>query len=413
MRTQLPRKVFFVSGAVLIGIAICVSMWLFLREHKKQVFQKDSTTTTHSNRGVTKSGNTLQPSKNPHGNLGEAQLSFEGSIARGAKSNFMSMLSEDELANPDMQKYLKAMDSPEAIEWTKDMMENGGPSYRKWFDVLESQGIPVDREVFSKLFYKVFPTGEPEDYEPEMRLELAKLFLDAKPVDPQDPMKAQQQRLNVYYDFMKQDERNFAWMAGQFDADWMGIPGTESNPAIEWMTDVQRNAASIVAAAETTSVDTPEVQQEAPSWDMSSVMESPSTFDSETEVPTTPDTSGSAPMTDAEIEAAIEKSLTSQPPDTPTATSQDTPSEIQSNLETTLKAQFSSERFKRAMDTLDKYGPEEGLRRLRENDPEVASQIERHRNRSRSSSVPRIPTSRDLPRSIGEDSDKSEEEVSR
>ena len=41
-------------------------------------------------------------------------------------------------------------------------------------------------------------------------------------------------------------------------------------------------------------------------------------------------------------------------------------------VETILKAQFSSERFERAMSTLQRYGPEEGLRRLRENDPEVA-----------------------------------------
>ena len=61
-------------------------------------------------------------------------------------------------------------------------------------------------------------------------------------------------------------------------------------------------------------------------------------------------------------------------------------------LEASLKEQFSSERFGRAMDTLEQYGPEEGLRHLKENDPEIAKQIERHRNRSRS-----------------EDSDKSEE----
>lgn len=50
-------------------------------------------------------------------------------------------------------------------------------------------------------------------------------------------------------------------------------------------------------------------------------------------------------------------------------------------LETTLSEQFSSERFKRAMDTLERYGPEEGLRRLRESDPEVAEQLQRQRNR--------------------------------
>ena len=86
-------------------------------------------------------------------------------------------------------------------------------------------------------------------------------------------------------------------------------------------------------------------------------------------------------MTDADIEAAIEESLTTQPPSTPTAQKTDTPGEIQTNFENALKSEFSKERFDRAMDTLEQYGPEEGLRRLRENDPEVAKQVEQSRKR--------------------------------
>ena len=360
MKTKATRKVVFMCSMVLIGIAVCMSVWFFLRDHKAQVLQGNSTPIAHN------------------GNRGEALLSFEESVARGAKSTFMSLYSEDELATPHMQKFLNAMDSPEAIEWMKDMMETG-PSYRKFWDVLESQGIPVDREVFAKLFHKVFPTGEPEDYEPEMRLEMAKLFLASEPVDLTDPIAAHSHRVEVYSKFMRQTDKNFVWLAGFFDADWDGVHRTTSNPALEWMTDVQRNAASIVQNAETVGVNTPEIQTSAPSWDMSSVMDPPAASDRETEEPTTLDTSQRATMTDAEIKAEIERSLTHQTPEIPTTTPPDTPGEIQNNLETTLKAQFSSERFDRAMDTLDRYGPEEGLRRLRENDPEVAKQIEQHR----------------------------------
>ena len=49
--------------------------------------------------------------------------------------------------------------------------------------------------------------------------------------------------------------------------------------------------------------------------------------------------------------------------------------------EASLKERFSSERLDRAKDTLERYGPEEGLRRLREDDPEVARQMERQRAR--------------------------------
>ncbi len=54
---------------------------------------------------------------------------------------------------------------------------------------------------------------------------------------------------------------------------------------------------------------------------------------------------------------------------------------IEEDIKTTLSEQFSSERFDRAMSTLERYGAEEGLRRLRENDPEVAERIDRQRNR--------------------------------
>ena len=47
------------------------------------------------------------------------------------------------------------------------------------------------------------------------------------------------------------------------------------------------------------------------------------------------------------------------------------------NLDTVLRQQFSPERFSRAMNTLNQYGPEEGLRRLKHSDPEVAKRIER------------------------------------
>ncbi len=51
-------------------------------------------------------------------------------------------------------------------------------------------------------------------------------------------------------------------------------------------------------------------------------------------------------------------------------------------FETSLKEQFSSERFEWAMSTLERYGTEEGLRRLKESDPEIAEQVERLRSRA-------------------------------
>ena len=374
MKTASIRKGMLVGIALLIGIGVCVSVWFFLWEHRlRDIPEREHSSGEQQslfpagNRLTTENRNALQSTSNPD----EEPLERDERVARNAKSNFMSLWSAEELTTPRMQKILGIYDSPEYIEFLKDMRKNG-PSTRKWFDFLESQGVPVDREMFKGLFRGKFSTGGPEDYEPEMRVEVAKLFLAAAPVDLTDPEAAANQRREVLREFRLKDERNSVWFLGQFDADWDGAlrverKGMESNPALAWMIDVQRNAAKVAG------VDAPETQASASSWDLSSVGESSSASHGETEVPTTLETSARAPMTDAEIEAPIEKSLTPQPPDIP--------SEIQSKLETTLSAQFSSERFERAMSTLERYGPEEGLRRLRENDPEVAKQVEQYRKR--------------------------------
>ena len=61
-----------------------------------------------------------------------------------------------------------------------------------------------------------------------------------------------------------------------------------------------------------------------------------------------------------------------------------TPSELElskllteERFETTLRERFSPEQFNRAMQTLNRYGPKEGLRRLKEDDAEVAKHVER------------------------------------
>ena len=162
--------------------------------------------TEPSNELKTERINTGQPKKNTDENQGDEQLTFEQltleeraeRIAQRAKSSYISTLSEEELARPDIQKWIDVYDSPEYREMVKEVMENGSYSRRKFWDVLESQGIPVDRGVFAAVFRKVFPTGEPEDYEPEMRLEMAKLFLAAEPVDLTDPIAVNRQRLEVY-----------------------------------------------------------------------------------------------------------------------------------------------------------------------------------------------------------------------
>lgn len=379
------KKSIYVSGALLVGIVICMSVFFGLREHKERELQGKSNFTLQKN------GISTAPPTAPRGNPNpeEDSLTLDERIVQSSINNFMSLHSEDELATPEKQKKLEIMNSPEYLEFRKNGREKGY-RFRQHADFWESHGFPVERWIFKDAFRKEFPTGEPDDYEPEMRLKMAKLLLSQEPAELTDPREAALQRQQAALKFIREDGRNIGWLSGQFGIDHDGVmlagweEGAQSNPAFIWMTDVQRNAASIVANAEAAAVPEIDTEKSAPSWDLSSVMESPSASHSETGMPTTPDTSASVPMTDAEIEAESEKSLTPQLPDITTNQRLDTPREIQSNLETALREQFSSERFERAMSTLDKYGPEEGLRRLRENDPEVAKQIEnaRHRNKA-------------------------------
>ena len=68
-------------------------------------------------------------------------------------------------------------------------------------------------------------------------------------------------------------------------------------------------------------------------------------------------------MNDTEIEAELEKLFSEQ------------------SIETSLREKFSIERLNHVSETLNRHGPEEGLRRLQKSDPEIADQIRQLVNR--------------------------------
>ena len=372
MKTEQLKKVLIVSSMILIGVVICVSTWFFLSGYKAMDRQEQSQQSVPK---ISKDANNEAAKIAP---LTREPVTRREKVARQSRKMFKSRLSEEQLANPHFQKMLEVMDSPEFAELPSF------PSIHEWKDLLESKGVPVTRGN-PGVFTKHPPFMSLDDYEPIIRQRLAELFLTAEPVDMTDPKAAIAHRLEIFSKLNKAVPEGQAWFMERFGDDWVEIirphEGMENNPAVIWVTDIQQNAERIVAAAATVRTDA--LKASAPSWDMSSVAESSKASDSETEMPTPLDTKAHPPMTDAEIEAAIEKSLTLQTREALPNERPDTPGGIQSNIEASLKAQFSSERFDRAMDTLDKYGPQEGLRRLREHDPEVAKQVEKARHHNR------------------------------
>ncbi len=379
MKTKEPKTVMVVATVLLIGVAICVSVWFFLREYKGTEIQTPSQQSLSNASKATNSETSkiAPPSHDSHDR--EEPATRREIITRQSRKMFRSHLSEEQLANPHFQKVLEVMDSPEYADLPSS------PSIHEWKDLLESKGVPVTRGN-PGFFTEHPPFMNLEDYEPIARLRIAKSFLAQEPVDMTDPEAASNLRTKVLSVLNDAEGSGFRWYLERFGDDWGEAfrvhEGMENNPAVIWMTDIQQNAASIVQAAEQTQ--RAALNASTPSWDMSVVMESPSVSSDAT---TGESPSISPPATDALDRSAIPKpeadaaatpaqGLTDAP-QTPTNFS------TVEGLEASLKEQFSSERFDRAMSTLERYGPEEGLRRLRESDPEIAKQVEKARDHNR------------------------------
>ena len=384
MKTEYNRKAILMGSAVLIGMVVCLFIWFFLREHKTQSLLVHENSTSSNNEILTENRKVLKEKQDLEGNQNEDSLTVYERIAQRTRRNIMSMYSEKQLATPRLQKKLAVMDSPEYIEFLKSR-----PNTRMTREFWKSKGVPVpvDQEVFNTIYHNKFETGQPVDYEAEMSVKLAKMFLATDPVELTNPAAAAEQRAKVLLEFnTRKDPRNLAWFLAYFGEDWDGAFQIEfkadgNNPALAWVSNIQQNAASIVAAAEQARVEA--IEASAPAWDMSAVMESPSVSSDAT---TEESPSVSPPAIDALEPPAIPKPETDAAA-TPAPGLTDVP-KTPTNLPTveglgaSLKEQFSSERFDRAMSTLERYGPEEGLRRLKESDPEVAEQVERHRNQT-------------------------------
>ena len=82
-------------------------------------------------------------------------------------------------------------------------------------------------------------------------------------------------------------------------------------------------------------------------------------------------------MTDAEIEAEFSKYFSEAELEKQMMPSAPMDVSIQENFDTELRRQFSPKRVDHAMQTLERYGPEEGLRKLKAVDPEMSTHLQR------------------------------------
>ena len=250
-----------------------------------------------------------------------------------------------------------AMASPAYEAYTRKQAERLGFNVVLWWEFLEAAGITHNGRILqAAAFEKHFPDGGSyADYEPMMELEVAEMFLE----DPSQSVMDVLQRFNA-------TQSNRVWRFGYFN----GYEGE-----YEWGQRIQRDAVDIVVNGirqhdtfeGSPSPSVPEsLATEGFSTDVGAAVRPPDPSGIPAEMPSFAE-SETLPESFEALETQFFQGLEADVPAFPT----------DARLETQLRERFSPDRFSTATQTLRRYGPEEGLRRLKASDPEVATHIER------------------------------------
>ncbi len=348
-------------------------------------------------------------------NVGERQ---DTDVPADGTAYLKSLLTPEQLESEKWQHHIKVTESDEYREFKET-----DPTLEEDFNFLADRGIDVPRNVNTLLFRQSFPTGEPADFEPEMRARLKEMFIAAsvQAVGPaplhliqrakaltdaekehvnqlvdrygiegtverlgvSDPELAElfeygaygaleQDRIfNVITAFWEEDDkRAFHWSMGQFKGRYVG-----EGSSFEWAEAVLAEVTEAAAAdpffyPSQTPVPVVEEDKVKPVLDAAGTANEPKEAqnrDIPTVISTEPeirDDKGGEDVKDR-VEPITESG-------TEFATQF-----TESDFGAALQAQFSPERRDAALGLLNRYGREEGLRRLKTSDPELAKQMER------------------------------------
>lgn len=355
----MTKKLIFYLGAVTVALAISTVGWFLLKGEDKHLKATPVDTEVTSTVMPTESTQSLSKAE-------EAQRTpAERTVERTRQTLNTFYQETGQVENPYVQQLMRAMESPAYEEYMKQQHATPGFSFKLYFDFLESQGVESHRDMYENNFRQYYPTGTLASYEPMMRKRLAEHFLDATPIDPTDLGAVTQQISEVMEAFDKvPEQRN--WVLANFlgEGEW------------DWATDIQKNAASILAES-TESLDMlePTLFTDIEPDEAFSFTRQPTTEN--IDIPSEPEHLSEIlpplealepiPENAGALEAELIKDIFADIPDLPT----------EADFQKTLRERFSPQRFNTAMQTLNQYGPEEGLRRLKASDPEMATHVER------------------------------------
>ena len=402
---QTKRLVYIFIGVVILTLGI--AFWRVTQNSPSPV-QKEFLTTHPSD--ATNEPPTQAPHSSEEPALTEDATSWHAESIAFTKSLF----SEEQLAKPEAQRIFKLLESEEYQSFTATPR-----TMEERFEFLADRGADVPRNLNMLLFRKSFPTGEPADFESMMRQKLLHMLQEAGIGGPEevpaeilamranpnlmteltqvaalleeygqeegllrlyasDPALArgvewglQQERahkkkravIRAFWD----EERHFHWQMGYFKGQFAGEEGSSA-----WVDEV---LASLSPAAPAVPMFVEPTEVSSPSKNEGQV---------ETGVPdisTTPREKQHLPPSDSPIVREGETRPTSPAaPEQGKRLMSSTPRTslpADADFETVLSERFSPARLNRAVETLNRYGPEEGVRRLKASDPELAVQVER------------------------------------
>ena len=187
------NKVFYiVLGVVLILISVSAFLWFS---------QPADVTEPHHH--------THQGEKHSAHDHDHQPSTVSKTIKSGVMDQFGDFFSEEDLANPEVKRMFEILESPAG----QAFLESNPNGLADTLAFFESQGVKVNRNMFTEQYREVFPTGEPEELEAKMRQRLVEAIGSAE-TDPQN-----NEELNHFIDnlteFLK-DEQNYAWVSGRF-----------------------------------------------------------------------------------------------------------------------------------------------------------------------------------------------------
>ena len=263
-------------------------------------------------------------------------------------ARFKSWQTSEQLADPRIKKFLEVMESEAYLELVKS-----GATFDELTNFMADKGLGVPRNPTQVMFRRFFPTGDPADYEPEMRTKLSALIVESGGDSSQ-----------VISEFIE-DERNRIWFLGYFGSR-VNQRDMNLDHIDNWVKDVSRNAMSEAEASVSTPVEI------SPRFEDSTVTPGIN-IPADTQSP-------QEQFTRDALHTSKEKDLERGEDITTKLIEQLKRSEFnlptEENIETALRAQFSPKRLNKAMQTLSQYGTEEGIRRLKISDPELAKRIQ-------------------------------------